>query len=200
MAPFRFSPDNAVVVRTRAGWRAWLSRHHTRTTGVWLVTFRQSAGKRRLDYNDAVEEALCFGWIDSTVVRVDEGRAAQYFSPRRQGSGWSQSNKKRIERVVAAGLIEPAGVASIEAAKRDGSWSRLDAAEALDIPRDLASAFRRYAGSARHFHGFPPGVKRGILQWIAAAKRPETRANRIDETARLAAGNLRANQGRRDRR
>jgi uncharacterized protein YdeI (YjbR/CyaY-like superfamily) len=194
MPPFGFSHDNSVVARTRAQWRAWLSRHHTRTTGVWLVTFKRASGKPHLEYNDAVEEALCFGWIDSRTAAVDDERGAQYFAPRRRGTGWSRSNKVRIDRLLAADLMTAAGLARIDAARLDGSWTRLDAVEALEIPRDLASAFRRHAGSGRYFDAFPRSRKRAILEWIATAKRPETRAKRMEETARLAARNIRANE------
>lgn len=158
------------------------------------MTYKKATGKPRIDYEEAVEEALCFGWVDSKGGKVDDARSMLYFAPRKPGSGWSRPNKQRVERLIAAGLMMPAGLAKIEAARRDGSWSRLDAVEALEIPRDLAEAFSARPGAALHFDGFPRSVKRGILEWIATARKPETRARRIAETARLAEKNQRANQ------
>ena len=189
-------PENSVSPATRAEWRAWLARHHARGEGVWLVTYKKTTGKPRIDYDEAVEEALCFGWVDSKGGKVDDQRSMLYFAPRKPGSGWSRSNKQRVERLIDAGLMMPAGVAKIEAARRDGSWSRLDAVEALEIPPDLEKALTDHPGAALHFDVFPRSVKRGILEWIAGARRSETRAKRIAETARLAAKNLRANQWR----
>jgi uncharacterized protein YdeI (YjbR/CyaY-like superfamily) len=120
-----------------------------------------------------------------------------WLSPRKPGSGWSKLNKERVERVIAAGLMTPAGLEKIETAKQDGSWSALDAIEALEVPADLAEALASYASARQHFDAFPRSVKRGILEWIANAKRPATRAKRIEETAHLAEDNIRANQWRR---
>ena len=189
-------PPNAVHPKTRAEWRAWLVQHHTQTTGVWLVSYKQATGKVRFDYDAAVEEALCFGWIDSKANKLDAERSMLWFSPRKPGTGWSRPNKQRIEKLLAAGLMMPAGLAKIEAAQQDGSWTALDAIENLEIPPDLQQALRANPIADQHFQAFPRSVKRGILEWIATAKRPETRAKRIDETARLAAENIRANQWR----
>lgn len=183
-----------VEVRSRAEWRQWLQANHTRTEGVWLVTFKKAAGPLHVDYGASVEEALCFGWVDSKSGKVDDQRSKLWFAPRKPRTGWSRPNKERVERLLAAGSLHPAGLAKIEAAKADGSWTKLDAVEALETPPDLAREFRRHAGSAKNFAAFPRSAKRGILEWILQAKRPETRANRITETARLAARNERANQ------
>lgn len=119
-----------------------------------------------------------------------------WFAPRKPRTGWSKLNKERVERLLTQGLMMPAGLAKIEAAKQDGSWNALDAIEALEIPADLESALNEYAAAKQNFEAFPRSVKRGILEWIASAKKPETRAKRIQETARLADQNLRANQWR----
>lgn len=189
-------PPNAVHPLTRTEWRAWLAEHHASSTGIFLVTFKKAAGKPRVEYEEAVEEALCFGWIDSKPQKLDDERSMLWFSPRKPKSGWAGPNKKRVERLIAAGLMLPAGLAKIEAAKADGSWSKLDAIEALEMPTDLVSTFERFPKSAEHFAAFPRSVKRGILEWIASAKKAETRAKRIEETARLAGDNVRANQWR----
>jgi uncharacterized protein YdeI (YjbR/CyaY-like superfamily) len=190
-------PNNAIHLTTRAEWRDWLVQHHARTEGVWLVSFKKSSGKPRVAYEEAVEEALCFGWIDSTQRTLDDERAMLWFAPRKPGTGWSKLNKERIERLHAAGLIAPAGLAKIEAAQQDGSWNALDAVEALEVPHDLAAALSSYPSAQMHFDAFPRSVKRSILEWIAAAKTPATRAKRVEETARLARDNIRANQWRR---
>ncbi len=184
-------PPNSVHPPMR---RAWLEENHAREEGVWLVFWKKGTGRERVEYDEAVEEALCFGWVDSKPGTLDGERSMLYFSPRKAGSGWAATNKERVGRLIASGLMAPAGLAKIEAAKQDGSWSKLDAVEALEIPPDLAAALAGLPDAARHFDAFPRSVRRGILEWIAGAKRPDTRARRVDETARLAAQNLRANQ------
>lgn len=192
MAP----PENSVQPRSRRAWRQWLQRHHARPDGVWLISFRKASGKTAFDYGAAVEEALCFGWIDSKPRKLDAERTMLWFAPRKPGSGWSRPNKLRVARLLAEGLITPAGMAKVAAAKRDGSWSALDAVEALAIPPDLQRALDDRAPAAAYFAAFPRSVKRGILEWISNARRAETRQRRIDETACLARRDERANQWR----
>lgn len=190
------APENAVHPLSRAEWRAWLEQNHGRAQGVWLITYKKATGRPRVEYDEAVEEALCFGWIDSKPNRLDDERSMLWFAPRKPGTGWSRPNKERVERMLAAGLMAEAGRAKIEAAKADGSWAALDAIEALEVPPDLATALAAYPSAAGHFEAFPRSVKRGILEWISTAKTPETRAKRIAETAQLAEENRRANQWR----
>ncbi|MGL4727485.1 MAG: YdeI/OmpD-associated family protein [Bosea sp. (in: a-proteobacteria)] len=185
-----------VQVASRAEWRGWLEANHATFGSIWLVTFKKASGRGTLSNNDIVEEALCFGWIDSLPRKLDEQRTMLLLSPRKPGSAWSALNKVRAERMIAAGLMQPAGFGMIDAAKADGSWIKLDQVEALEVPTDLVAAFAQYADAAGYFAAFPRSVKRGILEWILQAKRPETRAARIAETARLAAENSRANQWR----
>jgi uncharacterized protein YdeI (YjbR/CyaY-like superfamily) len=176
-------PANSTHPHTRGAWRAWLTRHHERTDGVWLVLWKQASGKASLVYDEAVEEALCFGWIDSKPRALDADRSMLWFAPRKARTGWSRPNKLRIERAIAA-------------AKADGSWSALDAVENLELPDDLATALAAHRGAAANFSNFPRSAKRGILEWIAIAKKPQTRAARILETCIRAASNERANQWR----
>lgn len=190
------SPANSIHPQTRAEWRAWLEEHHTQTEGVWLISYKKATGKPRFEYDDAVEEALCFGWVDSKPNKLDDERAMLWFAPRKAGTGWSKLNKTRVEKLLQAGLMTPAGLAKIEAAKQDGSWTALDAVEELTIPADLAEALAMYGAARQHFEAFPRSVKRGILEWISNAKKAETRAKRVEETAQLAAENKRANQWR----
>ena len=185
-----------VAVESRAQWRAWLEERHQQSPGVWLVTYKKAAGERYMPYADQVEEALCFGWVDSVSRAVDDECSSLLMTPRKPKSGWSRPNKERIERLQAAGLMAPAGLAAVEAARSSGTWTALDAVERLEEPAELARALDADADARRHWDAFPRSAKRGILEWISNAKKPETRARRVAETARLAARDERANQWR----
>lgn len=185
-----------VEVGRREKWRAWLEEHHETSRGSWLVSYKQATGRPQVGYDAAVEEALCFGWIDSVQRKVDDERSRLLFTPRRPGSRWSRPNKDRVERLLAHDLLAPAGLALIEQAKADGSWTALDDVENLVVPPDLEAAFGEHPGAAEHWESFPRSVKRGILEWILDAKRAPTREKRITETASRAARGERANQWR----
>jgi uncharacterized protein YdeI (YjbR/CyaY-like superfamily) len=169
---------------------------HTQSTSVWVVTNKKNSGAPHVAYSDLVEEALCFGWIDSLPRALDEARTMLLMSPRKAASAWSALNKKRAVEMIAHGLMRPPGLAVIEAAKASGKWTSLDQVEALTLPPDLAKSFTAYPKARSNFEAFPRSVKRGILEWIGTAKKPETRTKRINETARLAAEGKRANQWR----
>ncbi|MBC7917228.1 MAG: YdeI/OmpD-associated family protein [Rhodoferax sp.] len=190
------APEPSTHPLSREAWRAWLQANHLRTNGVWLVSYKKATGKPRFDYDAAVEEALCFGWVDSKPNKLDAERTLLWFAPRKPGSGWSRPNKLRIERMLEAGLMAEAGLRKVEQAKLDGTWSKLDAVEDLSLPEDLKAALAGYAEAAKYFEAFPRSAKRGILEWIANAKTEATRARRIHETALLASKNERANQWR----
>jgi uncharacterized protein YdeI (YjbR/CyaY-like superfamily) len=175
-------------VDDRDAWRQWLERHHADVQGVWVVSRRREG----LDYDALVEEALCFGWVDSREQPVDAERVMRLLTPRKAGSAWARSNKQRIARLERAGVLADAGRRVVDAAKADGSWARYDSAEALELPPDLDAALAATPPAARNFDEFTDAAKRAILRWLIDAKRPETRAKRIDETARLAARNERA--------
>jgi len=196
MAKAAVPPPNSTHPKTRAAWRAWLEKHHGRREGVWLISYKKSTGKQAFDYEASVEEALCFGWVDSKGNRLDDERTMLWFAPRQPRSGWSRPNKERVARLIAAGLMHPAGLAKIDVAKQSGSWTALDAVENLEVPPDLSQALAANPPAQLHFDAFPRSVKRALLEWIANAKRPATRAKRILETATLAAKNERANQWR----
>jgi uncharacterized protein YdeI (YjbR/CyaY-like superfamily) len=181
-----------VHLEDRAAWRRWLERHHATAKGVWLVSWRTQTGKPRLDYDALVEEALCFGWIDGHQKPVDDERIMQLLTPRRPGSAWASSNRKRVASLEQADAMAEAGRRVVEAAKADGSWSRYDSADALEIPTDLKAVLATNAAAVRKFDAFTDAAKRAILRWLIDAKRPETRAKRIAETVRLAAQNERA--------
>lgn len=167
-------------------WTAWLREHHTRTTGVWLVSPRKAA-ERSFSYEEAVLEALRWGWVDSTVKPVDEVRSMQWFARRRPGSMWTRINKGRIARLEEAGLMEPAGAAAITVAKETGMWTLMDDVEDLVVPPDLGVAFERHPGSREHWESWSPSARKMILAWIVLAKRPETRGVRVETTAEKAA-------------
>ena len=183
-----------VYVPDRAAWRRWLTKEHARSPGIWLVFDKKSSRPDRLAYGDAVEEALCFGWIDSLVRRLDDARYVQLFTPRKPKSTWSRSNKVRVERLLAQGLMAPAGLASIELAKTNGSWESLDAVEAFVMPDDLATALAGVPGAAEKFAAFSPSARKAYLHWISQAVRPETRAKRIQEVAGHAAAGRKTRQ------
>jgi len=182
---------------TRDEWRAWLEANHATVPGAWLVGWRKGHGPV-LDYGEAVEEALCFGWVDSTGGRFDERRGKLYFAPRRDRSEWSASNKARVERLIAEGLMRPAGLAAIERAKANGMWTALDEVEQGIVPDDLAAALAAHPPAAERFAAFPWSARRALLLWVSQAKKPETRTARILETARRAARNQRATDRPRD--
>jgi uncharacterized protein YdeI (YjbR/CyaY-like superfamily) len=189
MTKERAAPDGRPMVGPfdRAGWRAWLVANHATSSGVHLVSWRKGAGHTSVSYEDAVEEALCVGWIDAVAGRLDEQRSLQWFAPRRSRSGWARSNKERVERLIAAGHMLPAGLAAIEEAKRNGTWTMLDDVENLVVPADLAAALDADPVARKHWDAFSRSPRRAILEWIAQAKRPETRARRIADTAGYAA-------------
>ena len=190
------APPNAIHPETLAELRTWLEQHHGREDGIWLILWKQTSGRPRLAYDAIVEEALCFGWIDSKPNKLDDHRSMLWLAPRKTASGWSRLNKARAERAIANGTMTPAGLARITAAKLDGSWTALDEVEALVVPEDLQVALAGYPDATACFEGFPKSVKRSILEWISTAKTPDTRQKRVTETALKASVNERANQWR----
>lgn len=187
--PQFYAPD-------RETWREWLRCHHNTEKQVWLILYRKHSDQPTLSYEESVEEALCYGWIDSVANKRDEESYYLFFAVRKPRSPWSAINKKRIEKLMKEGRMTPAGLEKIEAAKKDGSWTMLDRIEAMEMPDDLQKALKSNKIASKNFNAFPPGVRKTIFQWIISAKRPETRQKRVDETVDLAAKNIRANQWR----
>lgn len=186
----------AFYAQDRQAWRTWLEENHASAKSVWLIIYRKQSGTPSVYYEQAVEEALCFGWIDSKANKRDEESFFQFFARRNPKSNWSKVNKERVERLLAEGLMRPAGLQMIELAKQNGTWNALDEVENLILPEDLQAALQNNQVANEKFEAFPRSVKRGILEWILNAKRPETRRKRIEETVTLAAQNKRANQYR----
>jgi len=178
-----FEPSN------RAEWRRWLRVNGRRVDGVWLVY--QKGAARPLTYAAAVEEALCFGWIDTVIRPIDSRRYKQLFTPRKPKSTWSALNKRRVERLIAAKQMTKAGLAKIGAAKRDGSWASLDLVEAMVVPDDLARAFARNRKARAFFDGLSPSSRKGILHWVNAVKTAGKRAERIAHVVAQGARGLR---------
>jgi uncharacterized protein YdeI (YjbR/CyaY-like superfamily) len=189
MTPSFESQLETIYAIDRQAWRNWLQQNHDRSSGVWLVYYKVNSGKPSIRYSEAVKEALCFGWIDSKAKSLDDARYMQIFTPRKPKSVWSKVNKQYVEELIEQGLMTAAGLKKIEAAKRDGSWTSLDAIEALTIPPDLEQALTANELANQHFAAFSRSTKKTILFWISSAKRSETRLKRIEQTVRAAAQN-----------
>jgi uncharacterized protein YdeI (YjbR/CyaY-like superfamily) len=177
-------------------WRKWLDKNHLKEKSVWLIIYKMGSSTPSVYYPEAVDQALCFGWIDSKPNKRDEESYFQFFAKRNPKSNWSKINKEKVAKLMKLGLIEKAGLEMIELAKKTGTWDALNEVEEIVIPVDLQKAFSKSKIAATNFEAFPRSTKKGILDWILSAKRPETRQKRIDETVSLAKKNIRANQYR----
>lgn len=178
-----------IYARDRQAWRQWLATHHRTSSGIWLVYYKVKSSQPSVLYSEAVKEALCFGWIDSKVKSLDTERYQQVFTPRKPKSVWSQLNKQYIEELIKHGLMTEAGLVKINVAKQDGSWTALDAVEALIVPTDLQQSLAANESAGRNFEAFGKSSKKNILFWIDSAKRPETRLRRIEQAVAAAAQN-----------
>ena len=194
MSPNITEQYERVEASDRKKWRAWLKKNHAGSPGVWLVFYKKTSGVPTVRYDEAVEEALCYGWIDSLMKPVDDRRYRQLFTPRKPKSKWSKPNKERVKRMIAAGLMTEVGMAKIRAAKRSGSWTALDSVESLVVPPDFSRVLRANKAAQRNFDRMSPSKKKQLLYRINGAKRPDTRLRRITEAVAiaLAAENRRA--------
>ena len=190
---------SSYYARDRQSWRYWLEKNHAREQSLWLIIFHKTSDKLSEYYDESVEEALCFGWIDSKANKRDHESYYLLFAKRKPQSNWSRLNKERVSRLMEKGLIAPAGLKVIVEAQNNGTWTALDDVENLVIPEDLQIGFSAFPGSSVHFASFPDSVKKGILQWILNAKHEATRKKRILETASLAQKGFRANQWSREK-
>lgn len=179
---------------SRQAWRLWLSEHHISKQAVWLVQYKKSANIPTISWSEAVEEALCFGWIDGIRKSIDHERYIQFFTKRKPRSTWSKLNKAKVLELIEAGLMTTAGHESIIRAKENGSWTILDEVEELVIPHDLEVEFSRQPEAKAFFLTLSKSIRKAILQWIAFAKRPETKAKRIAEVVDLASQKLKPKQ------
>lgn len=169
----------------------WLAANHASASAVWLVLYKKVSHRAGVSWGEAVDEALCVGWVDSKVRRLDDERYEQYFTPRRRTSAWSRINKEKVGRLIAEGRMEEAGLRAVEVAKENGSWAILDGPNVLVVPDDLAEALDAEPAARRGYEAFSASTKRATLAWIALAKRPETRARRISKTVTDAAAGRR---------
>ncbi len=175
-----------VYVKNRSEWRNWLSQNHDKSSGIWLVFYKKHTGKSTLEYEEAVEEALCFGWIDSIIKKADEEKYLRKLTPRKADSRWSELNKKRIAKLTKQGHMTESGIAKVEEAKKSGLWDQPDRPQiSLDIPRELESALAKNIKAKKFFDQLAPSYQKQFIGWIAAAKRRETRERRLRESIAL---------------
>jgi uncharacterized protein YdeI (YjbR/CyaY-like superfamily) len=176
-----------IHVSTRGQWRKWLAENHDKEeNGIWLVFYKKEAGRPSLGYEDSVEEALCFGWIDSLIKRIDSNKYCRKFTPRKDDSSWSNTSKKRVEKIIKEGRMTEFGLAKIEAARKLGSWDMSPRPLInMDVPQDLSEALARNRKAKDFFELLAPTYQRHFISWIATAKKPETRGKRLKESMAL---------------
>ncbi|MFH1314049.1 MAG: YdeI/OmpD-associated family protein [Candidatus Eisenbacteria bacterium] len=179
-----------LYVTGREEWRAWLKKNHDTVKKIWLIYYKKHTGKPRIPYDDAVEEALCFGWIDSTVKRLDDERYMQKYTPRKAKSVWSETNKARAKKMIQQGRMTETGLSRIRDAKRSGEWKKAGSRDLPDeIPHDLKRALAANKSAKRNFENLAPSYKKQFIWWISSAKRDETRQKRIEKTVSMAEEN-----------
>ena len=177
---------------TRSQWRAWLAANHASAPGVWLCSWKPGTGKPSCPYDAVVEEALCFGWIDSTVNTLDDDRGLQLLTPRKPRSTWTRSNRRRVDAMEAAGLMTDAGRRAVDVAKGNGRWTISDTVEDLIEPDDLSRALDTAPAARSSWDAFPPSARKQMLWWVISAARPDTRERRIATIVERAAHGERA--------
>lgn len=173
-----------LYAKDRREWRAWLEKNHDKYSEIWLVYYKKVSGKPRIPYEDAVEEALCFGWIDGKTKKVDEACFAQRFTPRRPRSLWNETNIQRAERLIAAGKMTPAGLAAFHSKQRREPL-------ADEMPKNLEAKFRKQSTAWKNYENFPPYYRRMTARWVADAKKEETRLGRLEKLMEFSARNER---------
>jgi uncharacterized protein YdeI (YjbR/CyaY-like superfamily) len=178
-----------IEIKNRAAWRLWLEANHDREKEIWLVYYKKESGKPCVDYHASVEEALCYGWVDSLIKKLDETKYARKFTPRKASSQWSTSNKRRVGQLIKAGLMTEHGLQKVEAAKRSGKWDNPELKPRLtfEMPEEFAKALSENKQAIETFSTLAPTYQNQYLGWIEVAKRPETRERRIKESVRLLA-------------
>lgn len=179
---------------SKTAWRNWLIENHQNESKLWLIIYKKDSGIPSITYDQAVDEALCFGWVDSSINKRDDESFYQYFAKRNPKSNWSRVNKLKVEKLISEGLMSDTGLKMIELAKLTGTWTALDDVENLISPPDLQEALDQNPSAQEYYNLFPRSVKRGILEWLMNAKQAETRLKRITEIVSKAERNERANQ------
>jgi uncharacterized protein YdeI (YjbR/CyaY-like superfamily) len=175
-----------LYIKTRDEWREWLSEHHNTESEVWLVFFKKETGRPSVEYECSVEEALCFGWIDSIIKKIDAEKYARKFTPRKPDSKWSKLNKKRVAKVMKEGRMTEHGLAKIEAAKKSGLWDQNDRPEvSLEMPDKLGKALAENKKAKSFFDQLAPSYQKQYILWIQVAQREETKDKRVEESIHL---------------
>ena len=177
-------------------WRSWLHKNHDRSNGVYLIFYKVESDTPSMRWEEAVKVAICYGWIDSTVKKIDHERRRQYFCHRKPKSVWSKLNKTYIKDLTKAGLMHASGLAAIEIAKKNKSWFALDDVENGIIPKDLQNAFDQHPQALKNYTNFSPSYRKNYLYWLQQAKRPETRDKRINEIITLCLANIKSRSTR----
>lgn len=173
---------NQLLSTSVEDWRKWLKQNHRGGDEIWLVFYKKGTGKQTLDYGSALDEALCFGWIDSLIKKIDDTKYARKFTPRNEVSKWSESNKKRVARLIKDGRMTKAGLAVVKAAKANGCWDKPDRPPAVtEVPSEFLAALKQNKAARENFNQLAPSHQKQYTMWIATAKRPETREKRIKE-------------------
>lgn len=172
---------NTYCPKNQQEWRLWLEKNHQTEDSIWLVIYKKHTEQATLSWSEAVDHALCFGWIDSTKRPIDAEKYMQYFGKRKPKSNWSKINKEKIDVLTNAGLMAKAGIESIETAKQNGSWNYLDNVEALIVPKELQDAFEANPASETYYASLSNSLKKQLLYWVISAKREETKAKRVNE-------------------
>jgi len=180
--------------KNRRELRKWLQKNYAQPESVWLIIHKKNSTGKSITIPEAVEEGLCFGWIDSKANKIDDEKYKLLFCPRKPKSVWSKVNKARIERLIAEGLMAAPGLAKIDAAKKSGSWTSIDAIEEYVMPAELKKALTKNKSAKKNFEAFPPSAKKAIYHWIISAKTEQTLQKRVLETVSQAEKNVRANQ------
>lgn len=178
-----------IAFTDRDEWRRWLAENHDKEgQGIWLVFYKKAAGRPSVGYEEAVEEALCFGWIDSIIKRIDDGTYCRKFTPRKEDSRWSISNKERVEKIIKEGRMTRFGMAKVDAARKSGNWE-MDQRPVItmETSRELLDGLRRNRKAKDNFEKLAPSHQQRFMGWIANAKRPETRTKRLKESLDLLA-------------
>ena len=186
--------ENTFYANDQTEWRNWLNKNHLKVESIWLIIYKKEGGVPSIYYSEAVDEALCFGWIDSLPNKRDDKSYYQFFSKRKLKSNWSKVNKLKIEKLISENKMMPQGIKMVEYAKQNGTWDALNKVDDLQIPIEMAELFENNEIAKLNFNNFPTSTKRGILEWIYNAKQNATMLKRITETVTLAAQNIRANQ------
>ena len=175
-----------LYIKTRTEWRKWLTKYHNKVKEVWLIFYKKGTGKPSIDYEAAVEEALCFGWIDSLVRKIDEERYVRKFTPRKDKSVWSELNKKRIKKIIVEGRMTEFGMGKIIAAKKSGKWYEDDRPDiSLTMPPLFRGALNKNKKAKENFDKLSPSQRKNYIGWIATAKREETIEKRIEESIKM---------------